>query len=122
MTCIDVKYLGSCENLQEALKKHCNNVNDPVFSYVNEALKGSYDLYVHLFPVKSRGGAEKIANKMLFSWVYEWNAKDQGTSIIFIIFTFLERCQNRIIRGKVYFPQKVEVDQDILEKLQSLKV
>ena len=41
-----------------------------------------YDVFVHILPVTSRGAADKVATNILFQWVYEWNATNQGLKFL----------------------------------------
>jgi hypothetical protein len=106
----NIKYLGSSSNLQETVKSHCTNLKDPLNKDLSQLVKEGYDAYIHLFPVTTKGAADKILNKLLFSWCYEWNSQNQ------------ERCKNSLIKGKVYFPQRVEVDLEVLEKMKNFKL
>jgi len=104
----NIKYLGSTSNLKNTITSLCNDSSDPLNHHIIAGLKNNYDVYVHLFPMRTKGSADRVQNNILNSFCYEWN--DQ------------ERSRGSLVRGKVYYPQPIEVDDEVLDQLEKLQV
>jgi len=104
----NVKFIGAAIDLQDTISNHCMNEQDPLHSLLKKSLDDCYDIFVHLCPMRTRASAVRMQNEILNNFCYEWNNQ--------------ERSKGKSVRGKVYHPQPVELDEEVLKRMENLRL